>query len=371
MTRPPAPDRPHVESTVVHRYPERFAGWPANYGMWNWGDEIVVVFALGWLGPRIGLHARDTSRPFSPVQARSRDGGRSWSTEDFSGSLPGDTGVLSADEHVVDRLKAAPRLKTEDFDEHDPRIDFADPETVLMCARTDLGAGSRSWFYVSRDRAHTWSGPYAIPSMGQPGLSARTDVVPIDSQTALLLLTAAKADGTEGRVFAALARDGGADLSFLAWLGPEPDGFSIMPSSVRTAGDTIVTAVRCTDARRTRHWIDLYRSTDEGRSWRRDPDPVVGSTGFGGNPPALVALPDSRLVLVYGYRDAPAGLRAVVGDDEGDAWSEEIVLRDDGATSDLGYPRCVVLADSTVVVCWYHNDADGDERYIASLRWRP
>jgi hypothetical protein len=240
-----------------------------------------------------------------------------------------------------------------------------------MCARTDLGPGSRSWFYVSRDRARTWAGPFAIPPLGQPGLSARTDVVALDSTSALFLLTAAKSDGQEGRVVVALAEEGGAMFSLRAVLGAEPAGFAIMPSSVRTSAGTIVTAVRCADAGRSRHWIDLYRSDDDGRSWRHDDRPVVPVTGYGGNPPALAVLPDSRLVLMYGYRDSPAGLRARLGDPTGTDWTGEIVLRSDAGMHDLGYPRCVVLADGIVVVCWYTNDVGSDERYIASLRWQP
>ena len=32
------------EHVIVYRETGKFAGWPANYGMWAWGDEIVVGF---------------------------------------------------------------------------------------------------------------------------------------------------------------------------------------------------------------------------------------------------------------------------------------------------------------------------------------
>ena len=38
----------NVKNTVVFKEPERFAGWPANNGIWSWGDEIVVGFTLGY-----------------------------------------------------------------------------------------------------------------------------------------------------------------------------------------------------------------------------------------------------------------------------------------------------------------------------------
>ncbi|HNT89118.1 MAG TPA: PA14 domain-containing protein, partial [Candidatus Hydrogenedentes bacterium] len=32
---------------TVFREPGRFAGWPANRGIWQWGDEILVAFSVG------------------------------------------------------------------------------------------------------------------------------------------------------------------------------------------------------------------------------------------------------------------------------------------------------------------------------------
>ena len=37
-----------VENVIVYKEKDRFAGWPANNGIWSWGDEIVVGFTLGW-----------------------------------------------------------------------------------------------------------------------------------------------------------------------------------------------------------------------------------------------------------------------------------------------------------------------------------
>jgi len=42
---PPAPRLDHV---VVYKKAGRFCGWPANHGIWSWGNEIVVGFELGY-----------------------------------------------------------------------------------------------------------------------------------------------------------------------------------------------------------------------------------------------------------------------------------------------------------------------------------
>lgn len=363
-----------VERSLVHREPGRFAGWPANYGMWCWGDEVVAVFAVGWTGRLDGLHARDLSRPFEPVQARSHDGGRTWTTEPFTGTIPTGARSLSADEHVEPRLRVGPRVGRDDFVPLEQPVDFTDPETVLLCARTGLERGSWSWFYVSRDRARHWSGPFLLPDPGTGGIAARTDVVPLGERSALLLLTVPKSDGAEGRVLAVRTDDGGRSFHPAGWVGPEPTGFAIMPSSRRLPDGSVLTAVRrAGPADRPgepyRHWIDVHRSSDAGANWSLL-GTAVDDTGPGGNPPALVALPDGRLVISYGYRSSPFGLRAVVSTDDGRSWSEPLVLTDDCAVADLGYPRSVLLGD-TVLTVYYANAGAESERFIEAVRWIP
>src|SRR5205085_8576033 len=71
-----------VEHVMVYHQPGRFGGWPANHGIWSWGDEILVGFSAGYhkdLGPN--LHNIDRNRPEEHLLARSKDGGRTWSIE--------------------------------------------------------------------------------------------------------------------------------------------------------------------------------------------------------------------------------------------------------------------------------------------------
>lgn len=355
----------HVE---MFRAPGEFAGWPANYGMWAWGDEILCVFSRGFQGDQEdSVHARDMSRPFIGCQARSLDGGQTWQTEAFLGTIPhGET--LSGDEHVVDALKIGPKLNVEiDLPPLKSPIDFTDPETIVMCARTGLEAGAISWFYVSHDRARSWEGPFYLGDFGIKGVSARTDIVPVSKNEALFFLTAAKENGKEGRVFCARTKDGGCSFEFESFVHEEPDGFGIMPASIRAADGNLLCFVRCSGPRGAsprRAWIDIHCSKDNAKSWFFQ-ERVVPSTGHAGNPPAVVRLQDGCLALIYGYRDAPFGLRARIGDQNGQGWSDEIILRDDGGRSDLGYPRVVLRTDGKAVAAYYFNDGNED-RFIAA-----
>ena len=140
---------------------------------------------------------------------------------------------------------------------------------------------------------------------------ARTGYLINGPQDMTVLLTAAKRNRQEGRVIAVRTRDGGRNWNFQSYMGPEPLDYTIMPSSVRLGPASIVTAVR------RRNWIAVYRSNDNGDSWTRLNQ---AATDIGGNPPSLVHMPDGRLLMTYGYRKEPYGIRARFSSDEGLTW---------------------------------------------------
>lgn len=104
----------------------------------------------------------------------------------------------------------------------------------------------------------------------------------------------------------------------------------------------------------------IARSADHGKSfqWR--------DGGFQGHPHHAIRLPDKRVLLVYGYRHKPFGIRARVLDAEctNATTAEEIVLRDDGGNGDLGYPWATMVSKNRALVTYYFNKSDGT-RHIA------
>ena len=278
---------------VVFGAEGKFGGWPANHGIWNWGDEILVGFSTGIhkdLGER---HNIDREKPEHHVLARSTDGGETWGIEH-----PQDQGMLvnagGMRHGTTDprHTEAEPVAITE-------AIDFSHPDFCMTLRFADVDGGT-SRLYYSYDRGHSWRGPFRVPDFGQPGVMARTDYVVNGPADCHVFLTASKSNGEEGRVFCGRTVDGGLSCRFLSYVGSEPLGFSIMPSTVRSGGDGFVMTTRRREGPRQRkhRWIDTWKSGDDGESWQYL-YAAVDDLGEG-NPPALIRLTDGRLCLTYG-----------------------------------------------------------------------
>lgn len=345
------------EHTVdVYKQPGRFAGWPANYGIWSWGNEILVGFEAGSFHirtPGEHEHSIDYGRPSEHLLARSLDGGETWKIEK-------PVSLLAPPGTKVAGVPTEPGGKP--ATDCPGGLDFANPDFLITFRMADIDIGP-SRFYYSLDRGTNWQGPYRVPVFGQQGIAARTDYLINGPRDMTVFLTAAKSNGHEGRVICVRTNDGAKTWNFVAFVTPEPEGrdYAIMPSSVRLPSHAILTAVR------HRNWIDLYRSDDDARTWTYIGRPAPETE----NPPCLLRLKDGRLALTYGRRTAPFGIRARLSSDEGKTWSSEIILRQDGGCWDLGYTRSVQRPDGKIVTVYYFNDSPEHERQIAATIWDP
>ncbi len=352
-----------MQQVTIYREDRRFAGWPANYGIWHWGDEILVGYTVGYFDPTAGFHASDSSRPFINVQSRSLDRGMTWQQEAFLGNQPAGYG-FSADEHMIPDLQLGqlPDLDTYLKQNNEP-IDFHHPQFALMCSRTGLEKGTRAFFHYSYDKGKHWNGIFALPNFGQTGIMARTDYIVLDQHSLLMFLTANKANGHEGKVICVRTDDGGVTWQMISEVGDEPAGeydYMIMPASLKLPDGKILCSVRCHQGED--NWIDVYQSDDNAHTWRHIARPV--EFGYHSNPPTLHRLSDGRLVMTYGNRIAPFTIEAKLSSDNGQTWGDPIILRSNAGDHDIGYPRTVVLADDTLVTAYYINDEPTDERYI-------
>ena len=237
----------------------------------------------------------------------------------------------------------------------------------------------RGAFYASIDRGHTWAGPYALtglpnnPELEGEAFSPRTDYILLGKHAALVFLSVRGGKRWQtDRAFCALTIDGGMSFSFLSWMVPNADLYrSVMPSTVRLPGGTLVSTLR---RRRTDGevcWIDAFGSRDEGINWQFLG--MVGDTGaWNGNPPALVCLQDGRLCCAYGDRQRRK-MVARTSRDGGQNWQNETVLREDFAGDDepdFGYPRIAQLPSGEMLAVYYWATDSYPQQHIAATHWQ-
>lgn len=349
---PVVANEPSTKHVLVAKGPGRFYGWPANKGIWIWGNEIAVGFSAGYFEANAVTHSISRQKPMVTAIGRSFDGGETWSVTEHPELDNGSPGKPLAEP-----------------------IDFQRPDFALRVWH--------SQFWYSYDRARTWHGPHNFGDFGRGlKLTSRTDYVVNGRHDALLFLSAECDDVRAGkykdRTFCARTTDGGKSFQFVSWINDEPRTVrAAMPSTVRVSATGLVSTLRRrvdlpASFRADFCYIDAYGSNDNGVTWSLLSR--VAFTDLGpnnGNPSSLVRLPDGRLCVTYGVRAVPYGMRAKLSSDNGATWGPEIVLRDDAGTWDFGYPRSVARPDGKVVTVYYYNTRDITQQFIAATIWDP
>ncbi len=350
-----------AKHVVVYSEEGRFGGWPANHGIWCWGDEILVGFSSGY-HKDLGLerHNIDREKPEQHLLARSLDGGLTWTIED-----PSIQGALIPAGKSLHGI-APPGLQERPWLDCPGGVDFTHPDFAMTIRMTDAHGGA-SRFYYSIDRGHNWQGPFRLPQFNTKGIAGRTDYLVLGKQDCMLFLTAAKTDGREGRPLCVRTMDGGKSWKFVSWIGEEPIGYGIMPSSIRVNANELLSAIRCREAEKS--WIEIHRSKDLGQNWKRDsvPAPNLGE----GNPASMIRMKDGRIAITYGFRAEPFEMLARISEDDGKSWSMPLVLRGQGGGRDIGYPQTVQRVDGRLVTVYYFHDSPKGNRYIAATIWNP
>ncbi len=243
---------------------------------------------------------------------------------------------------------------------------FVDPpETIRTGAYLFMGG----FLMRSADGGHSWDGPIIPPPV--PGIKTKT----VFNELCPAYNRGAMCEGKDGRLYWAVAakgvtapfrtenhlmvsEDGGRNWKYRCLIARDPDVTFNETSLIETPSGHLVAFLRT--AQFDDHTV-IARSTDGGKSFLPWED-----AGFQGHPHYALKLPDNRVLLIYGYRHKPYGIRARILDSEcrNSATAPEIILRDDGGTSDLGYPWASIMADGRILVVYYFNKNDG-LRHIA------
>lgn len=354
-------DARHV---FVAGHPEKFCGWPANNGAWQWGDEILVGFTEGDF-------VESRSHNLRGIQhskfARSTDGGETWSAFDPENFLD--------DDNIKWLPKGKTRLQTP--------MDFENPDFAMRIFASGYHGNDDpdGGFYYSYDRGATWKGPHTLgnlndhPELKGKVLTPRTDYVVTGPESCFLYISVNEYITEESsRIACIKTEDGGLSFDFVTWITPlAPEFRSIMPHTIRSSnGDFVLTCRKIFNTEFHVGLVDAYTSRDNCETWEylgRIKEMRTHS-----NPPALVELKDGRLCCIYGDRDTKQ-MAGKYSSDGGKTWGAEFVVRDDFQSvddwADLGYPRLVQRPDGKLVAMYYWATAEHPQQFIAASIWDP
>jgi hypothetical protein len=333
-----------VTHSIVYAHSERYAGWPANHGAWQWGNEFLVGFLEGPYQP-YGMHF--IGQPWHKRFARSLDGGRLWVVEPVG------------EQFFTKKVNLSPLPEEVQFDG-----DWA----LRFCGQYDHGgdSGARGGVYASPDRGKTWKGPYsfdgASPRQKGDYSSTRTAYLPSG-----LVFVSVACRNEWGKDQVACARRDGHLFSFLSWVGDHERARCVMPA-VAQIGDRILVALRRKSFGESEGWVDLWQSKDGGHHW--EPTLRLGETGGNnGNPPAILALDDQRVICAWGDRTNGC-MMARLSMDGGQTFESEFAIRDDAWCEndylDFGYPRLLLRADGVPVCLYYWADRERPQQHIVA-----
>ncbi len=357
-----APGIRKVEDIVIYQDETFYSAFPSIVR--RPGGELIVAFRRAPERRALGEKGSTHTDPNSYlVLVRSRDGGNTWSKEP---ELIYANPVGGSQDPCMVQLRSGTIVCTS------YGWALLQPE-VASQLNDSLRHGNFAFLggYVlqSRDGGHSWRGPFYPPSVGADKTeSVFRKPVPAYNRGAMcqgrdgrLYWVVAANTGTQPRRtenHLLISTDQGETWTYSCPVATDPKVTFNEASLYETPKGDLVAFIRT--ANFDDHTV-VVRSTDGGKSFQPWED-----AGFRGHPHHALRLPDRRVLLVYGYRHAPFGIRARVLNPECTDFStaKELVLRDDGGNGDLGYPWASMISRKRALVVYYFNRANGI-RHIA------
>jgi len=138
------------------------------------------------------------------------------------------------------------------------------------------------------------------------------------------------------------------------------------PDILEMQDGTLLGSIRVQGMETSDNFFVMYNafSYDGGKTWTKPEN-----MGICGSPPHMLQLKDGRIVCTYGRREAPFGIRAVISEDGGKNWGEEMILSN-APNKDLGYPSTVELDDGTLISVYYKLNPPAVKTAICYTKWR-
>jgi hypothetical protein len=389
----PASERPRgpgnlekLRDLEVYRSPRHYCG--PGPGIVRLSDgELLVAFRRSPFDQYAHGHP-----DVEACLVRSRDGGTTWSEPHVfdSGPITNQNLTLLADgtvlcashgmQLVTERTYRAVVDRGGEPAANAYELDFR-PQTPGGTASKPTSTGYyavEQGTYVRRsaDRGRTWSQRYWVDIPGfspvlpgfPPPLYIRGPVRQLRNGTLVLAVyTNERRTGIRSsRSLLVLSHDGGRTWTKAGTIAVPESPVSFDETEVyECPSGKLVAFLRIGYPDRAQMKLHTAVSRDGGQTWSKAERREVW-----GHPFDPIPMSSGRVLLTYGYRREPYGIRARLLDPECEEieGAREFVLRDDGAHGDLGYPSATPLPGGQALVTYYMNTrADsGTARFIAA-----
>lgn len=258
---------------------------------------------------------------------RSTDGGKTWTLK------PLVDGPMDHRNPAVGQLKDGSVLVTYEID----RGYGPNGERLKGCATDGL------YTMRSNDRGYTWKGPIKSPLPLDYCVSPFGKIAQLSDGTALLNVYYGKGPHPASLVYR--SKDSGE-----TWGDPSVIAEDYNETSLLVLPDERILAILRSYAG---EHLAVSFSSDKGRTW----SPPRQVTHDREHPADVILLKDGRLLLAYGERNRPFGVRAMLSRDLGQTWGPNIIiLADDAQRPDCGYPSSAEIAPGKIVTLYYGTD---------------
>lgn len=222
---------------------------------------------------------------------------------------------------------------------------------------------------ISDDNGKTWKHYPTLRMEGLPICSGvRGNIIELEDGTLLMPFYGCLNYGEANRVGLLRSTDRGESWQHLSVMAYDEDRQKqfVEPNIFRTQSGKIVGLFRTQsdffkkNVRFDDTYLNLHIAVSEDNGKTFGPVREVENCWMS-SPAHALQLRSGKVLLSYGYRRAPYGIRVRLCNSEltdiGEA--EELILRADAPNGDLGYPHAIQLDNGEILVAYYISDPDG------------